>query len=56
MIMASCDLLKNNPNPSSDEVRHGLAGNLCRCTGYAQIVESVLRASEVLAEEMNHGN
>jgi carbon-monoxide dehydrogenase small subunit len=56
MIMASCDLLKNNPNPGSDEVRHGLAGNLCRCTGYAQIVESVLRASEVMAEEMNHGN
>jgi len=51
-IMASCDLLKNNPNPSCDEVRHGLSGNLCRCTGYTQIVESVRHA----AEEMNHGN
>lgn len=51
-IMASCDLLKNNPNPSCDEVRHGLSGNLCRCTGYTQIVESVLHA----AEEMRHGN
>ena len=52
MIMASCDLLKNNPQPSTDDVRHGLTGNLCRCTGYTQIVESVLHA----AKEMNHGN
>jgi len=52
MIMASCDLLKNNPNPSIEEVQRGLSGNLCRCTGYTQIVESVLHA----AEEMNHGN
>ena len=52
MILASCDLLKNNPQPSTDDVRHGLTGNLCRCTGYTQIVESVLHA----AKEMNHGN
>jgi len=52
MIMASCDLLKNNPNPSVEEVQHALSGNLCRCTGYTQIVESILHA----AEEMNHGN
>ena len=52
MIMASCDLLKNNPQPSTDDVRHGLSGNLCRCTGYTQIVESVLHA----AKEMTHGN
>ncbi|MDX3896330.1 (2Fe-2S)-binding protein [Pusillimonas sp.] len=52
MIMASCDLLKNNPNPSIEAVQRGLSGNLCRCTGYTQIVESVLHA----AEEMNHGN
>ena len=51
-IMASCDLLRNPPRPTTDQVRHGLAGNLCRCTGYTQIVESVLHA----AEEMNHGN
>ena len=51
-IMASCDLLRNTPRPTTDQVRHGLAGNLCRCTGYTQIVESVLHA----AEEMNHGN
>lgn len=52
MIMASCDLLKNTPNPGIEEVRRGLSGNLCRCTGYTQIVESILHA----AEEMNHGN
>lgn len=52
MIMASCDLLKNNPEPSVDEVRRGLSGNLCRCTGYTQIVESIMHA----AEEINRGN
>lgn len=52
MIMASCDLLKNNPDPSVEEVQRALSGNLCRCTGYTQIVESILHA----AEEMNHGN
>ena len=51
-IMAACDLLKNTPRPTADDVRHGLAGNLCRCTGYTQIVESVLHA----AQEMHHGN
>ena len=50
-IMAACDLLGRNPLPGADEVRHGLNGNLCRCTGYTQIVESVL----VAAEKM-HGN
>jgi carbon-monoxide dehydrogenase small subunit len=51
-LMASCALLARNPNPSEEEVRHGLNGNLCRCTGYSQIVESVL----VAAEKMHHGN
>ncbi|MFJ4293327.1 (2Fe-2S)-binding protein [Cupriavidus sp. NPDC089707] len=45
-LMASCALLANNPNPTEDEVRHGLNGNLCRCTGYVGIVESVLSAAE----------
>jgi carbon-monoxide dehydrogenase small subunit len=45
-LMASCAMLKANPNPSADEVRHGLNGNLCRCTGYTQIVESILNAAE----------
>lgn len=50
-LMASCALLANNPRPSEDEVRTGLNGNLCRCTGYTQIVESVLNAAEKM-----HGN
>ena len=41
MIMAAADLLKRNPNPSREEIRHGLEGNLCRCTGYHNIVEAV---------------
>jgi carbon-monoxide dehydrogenase small subunit len=45
MIMAAVDLLKDNPRPSEDEVREGLEGNLCRCTGYQNIVDAVLQAS-----------
>lgn len=45
-IMAACALLAHSPNPTQDEVRAGLNGNLCRCTGYTQIVESVLSAAE----------
>jgi len=46
MVMASVNLLRGNPCPSESEIRQGLAGNLCRCTGYNGIVESVLRAAE----------
>ena len=45
MIMASIDLLKENPQPTDDEIRHGLEGNLCRCTGYQNIVAAVRQAS-----------
>jgi carbon-monoxide dehydrogenase small subunit len=45
MIMAAVDLLARNPNPSDDEIRHGLEGNLCRCTGYHNIVEAVKSAA-----------
>jgi aerobic carbon-monoxide dehydrogenase small subunit len=45
MIMAAADLLRRNPNPSDDEIRHGLEGNLCRCTGYHNIVEAVKTAA-----------
>lgn len=45
-LMAACALLAPNPNPTEEEVRHGLNGNLCRCTGYVGIVESVLSAAE----------
>ena len=45
MIMQSIDLLKENPAPSEDEIRHGLEGNLCRCTGYHNIVKAVQSAA-----------
>ena len=45
MILAAVDLLKRNPDPSEEEVRHGLEGNLCRCTGYQNIVKAVLSAA-----------
>jgi aerobic carbon-monoxide dehydrogenase small subunit len=47
-LMASCALLAQHPAPTEAQVREGLAGNLCRCTGYSQIVESVLVAAEKL--------
>jgi carbon-monoxide dehydrogenase small subunit len=44
MVLAAVDLLSRNPNPDEAEIRAGLAGNLCRCTGYMKIFESVVRA------------
>lgn len=44
MVLAAVDLLKRNPQPSETDIRNGLAGNLCRCTGYMKIFESVVRA------------
>lgn len=46
MIMSATAFLKNNPNPSEDEIRHGLEGNICRCTGYQNIVAAVKNAAE----------
>jgi carbon-monoxide dehydrogenase small subunit len=51
VIMASIDLVNDNPNPSEDEVREGIEGNLCRCTGYQNIVRAVQQA----AAEMHGG-
>ena len=48
MLMASVNLLNRNPNPTSDEIRHALEGNLCRCTGYQNIVAAI----EWAAQEM----
>jgi carbon-monoxide dehydrogenase small subunit len=48
MIISSRALLDENPNPTEEEIRHSLAGNLCRCTGYTQIVEAVESAGEAL--------
>lgn len=46
MIIAAAQLLERNPDPSQKEIRHGLEGNLCRCTGYQHIVEAVEYAAK----------
>lgn len=46
MVMTAVDILKNNPNPSEEEIRHGLEGNFCRCTGYHNIVKSIQHAAD----------
>ena len=45
MVLSALQLLKDNPKPTEDEIRHGIAGNLCRCTGYQFIVESIQAAA-----------
>ncbi len=54
LLIAAKDLLARTPEPTEEEVRFGLAGNLCRCTGYDKIVRAVLDASHVM-KEGNHG-
>jgi aerobic carbon-monoxide dehydrogenase small subunit len=51
MIMAAAALLAENPNPTEDEVRHALEGNLCRCTGYHNIVKAVLDAAATMSAQ-----
>ena len=51
MIFASHELLRTNPSPSADEIRHGLEGNMCRCTGYQNIVRAVQQAAEQMSEK-----
>ena len=51
MIMSACDLLQQNPNPNEAEIRHGLEGNLCRCTGYHNIVRAVQYAAAKMRGE-----
>ena len=48
MLMATCELLKQTPDPTDEQIRHGLEGNLCRCTGYQNIVRAVHAAAEAL--------
>jgi carbon-monoxide dehydrogenase small subunit len=48
MVMTSHALLQNNPSPSDEEIRKALAGNLCMCTGYVQIVDAVKEAAKVM--------
>jgi aerobic carbon-monoxide dehydrogenase small subunit len=55
MILSSKALLDRNPQPTEEEIRRGIAGNLCRCTGYVKIVEAVEHAGELLAKEASHG-
>ncbi|MDH2900371.1 MAG: (2Fe-2S)-binding protein [archaeon] len=50
MMMAGVALLQKNPNPTEEEIRRGISGNLCRCTGYVKIVESIQYAAEKLRE------
>ena len=49
MILSAKALLEETPNPTEEEVREGLVGNLCRCTGYAKIVQAVLEAAQIMA-------
>ncbi len=51
MMMSVQQLLNDNPDPSRDEIRHGIDGNLCRCTGYQHIVKAVESAAKAMAEE-----
>ena len=49
MILTSIALLNENPNPTDDEIRHALSGNLCRCTGYVKIIDAVKLAAKRMA-------
>lgn len=50
MVMSAVDLLKNNPDPSEEEIRQHLEGNICRCTGYHNIVKAVQAAAQAMRE------
>jgi carbon-monoxide dehydrogenase small subunit len=50
MIISACQILERNPSPSEAEIRQGLEGNLCRCTGYANIVKAVQHAARNMAD------
>jgi carbon-monoxide dehydrogenase small subunit len=51
MMMAAYELLKRNPEPSEEDIRRGISGNLCRCTGYVKIVEAIQYAAEKLRSD-----
>ncbi|MBC8461241.1 MAG: (2Fe-2S)-binding protein [Deltaproteobacteria bacterium] len=50
MIMSAKSILDQNPDPTEDEIRTGISGNLCRCTGYVQIVESITKAAGMIKQ------
>ena len=55
MVLATIDLLRENPHPSEAEIREGLSGNICRCTGYAGIVAAVRQAAQRTETTHAHG-
>ncbi len=55
MILSTVALLGRIPNPTEEEIKHGLAGNLCRCTGYVKIVDAVALAARSSTQESPHG-
>ena len=55
MMMTTTALLERNPHPSEDEIRHAISGNLCRCTGYMNIVKAVQYAADKMAEGGQNG-
>jgi len=56
MIMTGAQILTRNPSPSDDEIRHGLEGNLCRCTGYQHIVEAIKYAADKMKTQSATGD
>ena len=53
MIMRAVEILEKNPNPTEEEIRWGISGNLCRCTGYVNIVKSIQHAAEKMQKEVS---
>ena len=56
MVMSALQLLTENPSPDENAIRHGIAGNLCRCTGYHYIVKAIQEASEVMRTRVGKTN
>jgi carbon-monoxide dehydrogenase small subunit len=56
MVMAAASLLAENPHPTEQQVREGLEGNFCRCTGYHNIVRAVLAAAQAMSEDRGAGD
>jgi carbon-monoxide dehydrogenase small subunit len=55
VLMSACHFLEENPNPTREQIREGISGNLCRCTGYQNIVDAVEMAAEVMSKNKKSG-
>ncbi len=55
MILSATALLEENPAPSDEEIKHAIAGNICRCTGYVQIIDAIKKASQTEDDDVNVG-